>query len=74
MTPAERLMAERDRIQREAGFYITPCRMAHLMEAAGKVTNLLVKADTNISYQECKIMLGIVETSIASVIGGNLNA
>ncbi len=74
MTPAERLMAERDYIQKKYGFYITPCRLAHLMEAASKVTNILVKADTNISYQECRIVLSIVETSISGVIGGKSDA
>lgn len=73
MTPAERLMAEQDCIQKKYGFYITPCRLAHLMEAASKVTNILVKADTNISYRECKIVLYIVEASLSSVIGGKSN-
>ena len=50
MTPAERITAERERIQKNYGFYITPVRMAHLMEAASKITNILVKADTNICY------------------------
>ena len=67
MTPAERLMAERDRIQKEAGFYITPVRMAHLMQAASKITDILTKADTNICYEECKIVLSIVTSTISNI-------
>lgn len=70
MTPSERLMAERERIQKAYGFYITPVRMAHLMDAASKISNILVKADTNICYEECKIVLGIVSTMLSSLSGG----
>ena len=70
MTPAERITAERERIQKNYGFYITPVRMAHLMEAASKISNILVKADTNICYEECKIVLGIVSTMLSSLSGG----
>ena len=70
MTPAERITAERERIQKSYGFYITPVRMAHLMEAASKIANILVKADTNICYDECKIVLGIVSATVSSLSEG----
>ena len=70
MTPAERLMAERDRIQKERGFYITPVRMAHLMQAASKITDTLIRADTNICYEECNIVLSIVAGTIADLTEG----
>lgn len=70
MTPTERLMAEREHIQKTYGFYITPVRMAHLMDAASKISNILVKADMNICYEECKIVLGIVSTMLSSLSGG----
>lgn len=70
MTPAERLMAERERIQKELGFYITPYRLSHLMQAASKITDILVKADTNICFEECNIVLAIVAAAIASVTEG----
>lgn len=70
MTAAERITAERERIQKNYGFYITPVRMAHLMEAASKITNILVRADTNICYDECKIVLGIVSSAVSSLSGG----
>ena len=70
MTPTERLMAEREHIQKTYGFYITPVRMAHLMDAASKISNILVKADTNICYDECKIVLGIVSSVVSNLSGG----
>lgn len=70
MTPTERLMAEREHIQKTYGFYITPVRMAHLMDAASKISNILVKADTNICYDECKIVLGIVSSAVSNLSGG----
>lgn len=68
MTPKERLEAERDRIQQERGFYITPFRMANLMTAASKVASILVKADTNIRYEECRFILDIVSASIDAAL------
>ena len=67
VTPAERITAERDRIQEESGFYVTPCRMAHLMDAASKIANILVRTDTNICYAECRFILRIVSGVIADI-------
>lgn len=67
MTPAERLQAEKERILAETGRYIPPYRLANLMKAASKITDLLVKADTNMSYEECNIVLAIVASTIGVV-------
>ena len=67
MTPVERMMAEKDRIEKSGQTYIPPYRMAKLMEAAGKIMNLMIKADTNISYEECSIILALVAAGIAYV-------
>ena len=67
MTPAERMMAERDRIEKSGQTYIPPYRMASLMETAGKVMNLIVRSNTNICYEECNIVLALVAAGIASV-------
>ena len=48
MTPAERMTAERSRIEKSGNIYVTPFRMAKLMDAASKIMNIMVKADTNI--------------------------
>lgn len=65
MTPAERMTAERDRIEKSGGIYIPPYRMANLMNAASKIMNIMVKADTNICYEECNIILALVAAGIA---------
>lgn len=67
MTPVERMMAEKDRIEKSGQTYIPPYRMAKLMEAAGKIMNLMIKADTNICYEECSIILALVAAGIAYV-------
>lgn len=70
MTPAERVRAEKERIIAEAGFYIPPYRLANLMRAAARIADVLVKADTNMSYGECKIVLGPVLATISAVTEG----
>ena len=60
-------MAERKRIEQSEAFYVTPYRMAKLMDAAGKIMNLMVKADTNICYEECNIVLALVAAGISCV-------
>lgn len=73
MTPSERLLAERQRIQERYGFYITPVRMAHLMEAAAKIAAVLIRADTGVCYQECRIVLDIVGETIKKMTGGDID-
>ena len=58
MTPAERMTAERSRIEKSGNIYVTPFRMGKLMDAASKIINVMVKADTNICYEECNIIPG----------------
>lgn len=52
----------------QCGYYITPARMANLMKAAGKILNLLVTADLAVSYEECRIVLKIVDGAISEAI------
>ena len=68
MTPIEKLNAEKERVIQQGGFYITPARMANLMKAAGKILNLLVTADLAVSYEECRIVLKIVDGAISEAI------
>lgn len=67
MTPIERMKAEKDRIEKSGQTYIPPYRMAKLMEADGKIMNLMIKADTNICYEECNIILALAAAGIACV-------
>ena len=70
MTAAERLQAEKERLLAATGFYVPPYRMANLMKAAAKIMDIVIKADTNICYDECKIVLGIVSSAVSSLSGG----
>ena len=63
MTAAERLQAEKERLLTTTGFYVPPYRMANLMKAAAKI----IKADTNICYEECRFIMAIVDAAIPRV-------
>ena len=64
MTPSERFLAERERITAATGTYITPGRRNDLVKAAGRITEILVKATTCMSYAECRIVLRLVDAAI----------
>lgn len=68
MTAAERMAAEKDRIEQGGNIYIPPYRMAALMNAASKIMNIMVKADTNICYEECNIILALVAAGIGCLV------
>ena len=70
MTAAERLQAEKERILSDTGFYVSPVRMAALMKAASKITEILVKADTCICYEECVVVLAIVGGPVHMMMEG----
>lgn len=73
MTAAERLQAEKEEVIKRAGFYIPPYRLANLMKAAGRITDILVRADTNMCYEECRIILAIVASTIGIISGEDEN-
>ena len=49
------------------GFYVPPYRMANLMKAAAKIMDIVIKADTNICYEECRFIMAIVNAAIPNV-------
>lgn len=67
MTAAERLQAEKERLLTTTGFYVPPYRMANLMKAAAKIMDIIIKADTNICYEECRFIMAIVDAAIPRV-------
>lgn len=67
MTPAERILAERQKVESAGKLYITPFRMSKLMAAASKIIDIMVKADTNICYEECRIILALVEAGLGCI-------
>lgn len=69
MTPSEIIQKEADEIVGRTGRYIPPYRMANLMKSAQKVTDLLIRADICMTYEELEIVLDIVKSAISSAIG-----
>ena len=67
VTAAERLQAEKERLLTTTGFYVPPYRMANLMKAAAKIMDIIIKADTNICYEECRFIMAIVDAAIPRV-------
>ena len=67
MTAAERLQAEKERLLATTGFDVPPYRMANLMKAAAKIMDIVIKADTNICYEECRFIMAIVNAAIPNV-------
>ena len=41
--------------------------MANLMKAAAKIMDIVIKADTNICYEECRFIMAIVNAAIPNV-------
>lgn len=68
MTPVERLNEEKDRVIQKCGYYITPARMANLMKAAAGIVKLVVTSDIAVNYQECRLVLKIVEGAISDAV------
>lgn len=48
--------------------HITPARMANLMKAAAGIVKLLVTSDIAVNYEECRLVLKIVEGAISEAI------
>lgn len=71
MTPSEIIQKEADEIVGRTGRYIPPYRMTNLMRTAQKVTELLVKTDICMTYEECEIILDIVKNAISCATGQN---
>lgn len=46
-----------------------PYRLANLLKNAGKIFEMLIKADTSVSYTECLLTLRVVMNAIREVTG-----
>ena len=66
---ADYIKREADEIANRTGRYIPTYRMANLMKSAQKITDQLVKADLAMTYEECVIVLNIVQNTIRAITG-----
>lgn len=69
MNAADYIKHEADEIASRTGRYIPPYRMANLMKTAQRVTDLLVKADVTMTYDEIQMVLGIVQGAVCKATG-----
>lgn len=60
---------EAEEIAGRTGRYIPPYRMANLMKSAQRITELMVKTDLAMTYEECVIVLNIVQSTIRVITG-----
>lgn len=66
---ADYIKREADEIASRTGRYIPPYRMANLMKTAQRVTDLMVRADVAMTYEEIQLVLGIVEVAVSKAVG-----
>lgn len=66
---ADYIKREAEEIAGRTGRYIPPYRMANLMKSAQRITDLMVKADLAMTYEECVIVLNIVQSTIRAITG-----
>lgn len=69
MTSSEILKREMEEITQRTGQYIPPYRLANLMKAAQKITDMIARCDICISYGEALLVLRIVMGAIKEVTG-----
>ena len=69
MTPTEILKRECEEITQKTGVYVPPYRLANLLKNAGKIFEMLIKADTSVSYTECLLTLRVVMNAIKEITG-----
>ena len=66
---ADCIKREAEEIASRTGRYIPLYRMANLMKSAQKITDLLTKTDLSMTYDECVIVLNIVQGTIQTITG-----
>ena len=66
---ADYIKREAEEISGRTGRYISPYRMANLMKSAQRITDLMVKTDLAVTYEECVIVLNIVQSAIRAITG-----
>lgn len=69
MNTSDYIKHEANEIASRTGRYIPPYRMSNLMKTAQRVTELLVKADIAMTYEECEIVLNVVHSAIQAATG-----
>ncbi|MBQ2785837.1 MAG: hypothetical protein IJF02_04990 [Oscillospiraceae bacterium] len=69
MNTADYIKHEADEIASRTGRYIPPYRLANLMKTAQRITDLLVRSDIAMTYDEIQLVLGVVQGAVGKAIG-----
>ena len=69
MNTADYIKHEADEIASRTGRYIPPYRLANLMKTAQRITDLLVRSDVAMTYDEIQLVLGVVQGAVGKAIG-----
>lgn len=69
MNTADYIRHEADEIASRTGRYIPPYRLANLMKTAQRITDLVVRSDVAMTYEEMQLVLSIVDGAIAKAVG-----
>ena len=69
MNTVDYIKHEADEIASRTGRYIPPYRLANLMKIAQRITDLLVRSDIAMTYDEIQLVLGVVQGAVGRAIG-----
>ena len=69
MNTADYIKREADEIASRTGRYIPPYRLSNLMKTAQKITEMIVRSDVAMTYEEIHLVLGIVQGAVGKAVG-----
>ena len=69
MNTADYIKHEADEIASRTGRYIPPYRLANLMKTAQRITDLLVRSDIAMTYNEIQLVLDVDQSAVGKAIG-----
>lgn len=69
MNTADYIKHEAEEITSRTGRYIPPYRLANLMKTSQRITDLIVRSDVAMTYDEIQLVLDIVQGAIGRAIG-----
>lgn len=69
MNTADYIRHEADEIASRTGRYIPPYRLANLMKTAQRITDLLVRSDIAMTYDEIQLVIGVVQGAVSRATG-----
>lgn len=69
MKTTDYIRHEAEEIASRTGRFIPPYRLANLMKTAQRITDLIVRSDVAMTYDEIQLVLGIVQGAVGRAVG-----